>query len=58
MKCKKCGKDLKAFSGYAIINYYPVYGFPHDTEKRVCEKCKEKFKKYITKHYNKFFEQG
>ncbi len=56
-KCEKCGKSLSGLVTYLVYNNYPVRGFPHDTKKIVCEKCEEKFHRYITKKYDEFFEK-
>ena len=53
-KCDKCGINLPDVV-HRVRNYYPEYGFPHDTENTVCLKCKRKFEKYISKKYNDFF---
>lgn len=52
--CDKCKKEYGPIR-HVVRNYYPNYGFPTDTEMDVCETCKMKFQKYITKCYNKFF---
>lgn len=54
-RCNKCGKDLVIHR--CVMNYYPLRGFPHDTEKYLCDKCKDKFDKYMTKCFDKFFKE-
>lgn len=56
-KCDKCGKDIGAVVR-VVRNEYPTTGFPHDTTKFLCEKCKVKFEEYITKCYENFFKKG
>ena len=55
LNCDKCGIELIG-PIRRVRNYYPEYGFPHDTEMLVCKKCNDKFIKYITKKYNNFFD--
>lgn len=54
-KCDRCGKEIKLCR--RVMNYYPPYGFPHDTERILCNDCKDKFDKYITRCYEKFFNK-
>ena len=54
--CDKCNKEYGPIR-HIVRNYYPDCGFPHDTEMDVCESCKKKFEKYMTKCYNKFFDE-
>lgn len=53
-KCNKCGKDVTCYGFF--INLYPPHGFPHDTEKILCDRCGDKFRKYMAKCYDKFFK--
>lgn len=55
-KCDKCGKDVGSVVR-VVRNEYPTTGFPHNTTKFLCEKCKAKFEKYITKCYENFFNE-
>ena len=53
-KCNRCGKDIGGIYGYSVRCKHTQY-FEHDTERYLCQKCYEKFSKYIEKQYNKFF---
>ena len=53
-KCDKCGKET-GFITHIVRNEYVTQGFPHDTKREVCFKCREKFMKYMTKHYDAFW---
>lgn len=52
--CNGCGEKCGDII-HIVENHYPEYGFPHDTEKILCDKCYAKFKKHITKQYKLFF---
>ena len=51
--CDRCGIRLDDFC--IVRNEYPIYGFPHDTAHLLCDKCRDKFNKYMTKKYDAFF---
>ena len=53
--CNGCGEKCGDII-HIVENHYPEQGFPHDTEKILCDKCYAKFKKHITKQYKLFFQ--
>ncbi len=53
-QCNRCGAELGDIL-HVVRNNYPTYGFPHDTEHRLCDKCRERFNTYMTKKYDAFF---
>ena len=53
-KCDKCGKNITCCR--VVMNYYVLQGFPHDTERILCNSCRDKFSKYMVKCYDKFFK--
>ena len=57
MKCAKCGKRANP-DGICrtVLNAYPYKGFPHDTVKHLCKRCKDQFCKDISKWYEDYFE--
>lgn len=55
-KCDKCGGNIGNVT-HVVYNDYPLQGFPHDTKKFVCPKCRDKFYRYMSQKYKEFFKK-
>ena len=52
-KCNKCGKII--YGNRHVVTCKYITFWEHDTTRYLCDKCYEKFKKYMKKSYNEFF---